>query len=173
MNNYDLKLMIKGKKLYFYSWFNLYFSTFEIISNNIIDNNYFEDVQSQGLNINQALARVETFETGLNNKNNMLNSIPKKTNLKKLGKKTLSKAFQKIITKYTKIKKKKSAIRTLKNNKDLNKILNDINEFAKEKNNKLLDRKNLEFTIQKKQLDKLNFKNKDDFMVKYIYELLE
>ena len=48
MNNYDLKLIIKGKKLNSYSWFNLYFSTFEIISNYIIDNNYLEDVQRQG-----------------------------------------------------------------------------------------------------------------------------
>jgi phosphatidylinositol-3,4,5-trisphosphate 3-phosphatase/dual-specificity protein phosphatase PTEN len=171
--NYDLKLMIKGKKLNFYSWFNLWFSTFEIISNYIIDNNYFEDVQSQGLNINQALSRVETVETGLNHKNNILNTIAKKTHLKKFGKKTLSKAFQKIIAKYSKNKKKKSAIRTLKNNKDLNNILNTIDELAKEKNVKILDRKNLEFTIQRNQLDKLKTKNKDDFMIKYIYELLE
>jgi hypothetical protein len=165
--------MIKGKKLNFYSWFNLWFSTFEIISNYIIDNNYFEDVQSQGLNINQALSRVETVETGLNHKNNILNTIAKKTHLKKFGKKTLSKAFQKIIAKYSKNKKKKSAIRTLKNNKDLNNILNTIDELAKEKNVKILDRKNLEFTIQRNQLDKLKTKNKDDFMIKYIYELLE
>jgi hypothetical protein len=171
--NYDLKLMKKGKKINFYSWFNLWFSTFEIISNYIIENNYFEDVQSQGLNINQALARVETVETGLNHKNNVLKTIAKKTNLKKIGKKTLSNAFQKIIAKYTKNKKKKSAIRTLKNNKDLNNILNDIDQLAKEKNIKLLDRKNLEFTIQRKQLDKLKTKNKDEFMVKYVYELLE
>jgi hypothetical protein len=173
VNNYDLKLIIKGKKLNSYSWFNLYFSTFEIISNYIIENNYFEDVQSQGLNINQALARVETVETGLNHKNNVLNIIAKKTNLKKIGKKTLSNEFQKIIAKYTKNKKKKSAIRTLKNNKDLDNILNDIDQLAKEKNIKLLDRKNLEFTIQRKQLDKLKTKNKDEFMVKYVYELLE
>ena len=30
--NYDLKLTIKGKKITFYSWFNLWFNTFEIIS---------------------------------------------------------------------------------------------------------------------------------------------
>jgi hypothetical protein len=51
--------------------------------------------------------------------------------------------------------------------------LNDIDQLAKEKNIKLLDRKNLEFTIQRKQLDKLKTKNKDEFMVKYVYELLE
>ena len=61
----------------------------------------------------------------------------------------------------------------MKNNKDLNNILNDIDELAKGKNIKLLDRKKVEFTIQRKQLDKINSKNKDDFMVKYIYELLE
>ena len=61
----------------------------------------------------------------------------------------------------------------MKNNKDLNNILNTIDELAKEKYVKILDRKNLEFTIQRNQLDKLKTKNKDDFMVKYIYELLE
>ena len=36
----------------------------------------------------------------------------------------------------------------------------------------LLDRNNLEFTIERKQLDKLKTKIKDNFKVKYTYELL-
>jgi methionine aminopeptidase len=41
--NYDLKLLIKGKKITFYSWFNLWYATFEIISKYVIKNNYFGD----------------------------------------------------------------------------------------------------------------------------------
>ena len=41
--NYDLKLLINGKDINFYSWFNLWYSTFEIISEYVIDNKYFED----------------------------------------------------------------------------------------------------------------------------------
>ena len=41
--NYDLKLLINGEDINFYSWFNLWYSTFEIISEYVIDNKYFED----------------------------------------------------------------------------------------------------------------------------------
>ena len=34
--NYDLKLDIKGKKISFYSWFNLWYATFEIVSKYVI-----------------------------------------------------------------------------------------------------------------------------------------
>jgi hypothetical protein len=61
----------------------------------------------------------------------------------------------------------------LKNNKDLNNILEGINAIAKEKNVEILDRKNLEFVVERKQLDKLKTKIKDDFKVKYTYELLK
>ena len=53
--------------------------------------------------------------------------------MKGIGRKKLSKAFGKIIAKYTKGKRKKSAIKTLKNNKDLNNILNNLDELAREK----------------------------------------
>lgn len=61
----------------------------------------------------------------------------------------------------------------MKNNKDLNNILNGIDDLAKDKGAPLLDRKNLEFTIERKQLDKLSTKLKDDFTVKYTYELID
>ena len=47
--NYDLKLMLSGKKLNFYTWFNLWFTTFEIISKYVINNNYFEDESNKEL----------------------------------------------------------------------------------------------------------------------------
>jgi hypothetical protein len=69
--------------------------------------------------------------------------------------------------------KRKSAIQTLKNNKDLNNICDGIDDLAKEKKVELLDRKNLVFTIGRKQLDKLKAKkNNDNFEVKYCYELV-
>jgi hypothetical protein len=61
----------------------------------------------------------------------------------------------------------------MKNNKDLNDILEGINAIAKEQNVQLLDPKNLEFVIERKQLDKLKTKIKDEFKVKYTYELLK
>ena len=36
--NYDLKLVVNGNDLKFYSWFNLWYATFEIISEYVIDN---------------------------------------------------------------------------------------------------------------------------------------
>ena len=176
--NYDLKLVIKGKKLNFYSWFNLWFNTFEIVSNYVMNNNYFEDEnkpENKGTSINQALSKVETGDTGLNEGKgkNILNTIIHKTTLREIGKKNLSRAFHKIIENYTKRKKKKSAIKSLKNNKDLNDIINDIDELAKENGVELLDRENLEFTIEKSELDKLKSSYEDEFKVKIIYELLK
>ena len=172
--NYDLKLMLNGKKLNFYTWFNLWFTTFEIISKYVINNNYFEDENNQDLNINQALANEQTGETGLNDaKTNIISSIIDKTNLKQFGRKTLSRAFHKIIENYTKKKVKKSAIRSLKNTKDLNVILNDIDELAKEKQIKLLDRENLVFVIERRELDKLKTNYEGDFKIKFTYELLK
>ena len=81
--------------------------------------------------------------------------------------------MSKIISKYTRGKRKKSAIKTLKNNKDLNNILNSIDDLAKEKGAPLLDRNNLEFTIERKQLDKLKTKIKDNFTVKFSFQLLK
>ena len=176
--NYDLKLAIKGKKVTFYSWLNLWFNTFEIISKYIIENNYFGTVEQLESNINRALSQVEAENGSIKGAkkttgSNSLSSIINKE-MKGIGKKKLSKAFSKIIARYTsgKGKRKVSAIKALKNNKDLNNILNGIDDLAKEHNVECLDRKNLEFTIERKQLDKLKTKLKDDFKVKYIYELL-
>ena len=69
--------------------------------------------------------------------------------------------------------KRKSAIKTLKNNKDLNDICDGIDDLARGKKVELLDRNNLIFTIGRKQLYKLKTKNQDNFEVKYIYQLLE
>ena len=60
----------------------------------------------------------------------------------------------------------------MKNNKDLNDIISGIDELAKEKNIPLIDRKNLVFTVNRKQLDKLKTKSNDIFEVKYKFQLL-
>jgi hypothetical protein len=176
--NYDLKLTIQGKNLKFYSWFNLWFNTFEIISKYVLSNNYFDETKTQNVdsNINRALSQVEMKDNQPKkrlNSGTFLSSVIQRQYMKGIGRKKLSKAFGKIIAKYTKGKKKKSAIKTLKNNKDLNNILNGIDDMAKEKHVTLLDRDNLEFTIERKQLDKLKTKLKDDFKVKYTYQLLQ
>ena len=178
--NYDLKLTIKGKKLKFYSWFNLWFNTFEIISKYVLENNYFEEEKKFDANINKALSQVEMGNGqivggGIKkiDTSNFLSSVIQKQYMKGIGRKKLSKAFGKIIAKYTKGKKRKSAIKTLKNNKDLNNILDSLDELAKEKFVLLLERDNLEFTVERKQLDKLKTKIKDDFKVKYTYQLLK
>ena len=175
--NYDLKLEIKGKKLKFYSWFNLWFNTFEIISKYILDNNYFED-KNIDTDLNTALSQVEmksgeTIASKKTKKDNILSKVIQNQYIKGIGKNKLYKAFSKVISKYSIHKKKKSAIKTLKNNKDLNIILNGIDELAKEKGVPLLDRDNFEFTIERKELDKLKTKINDDFKVKYIFQLLK
>ena len=178
--NYDLKLTIKGKNLKFYSWFNLWFNTFEIISKYVLNHNYFEEEQKFDENINRALSKVEMSNGQMMggtskrlNSGTFLSSVIQRQYMKGIERKKLSKAFSKIISKYTKRKKKKSAIKTLKNNKDLNNILNGIDDLAKEKGAELLNRDNLEFTIERKQLDKLKTKIKDDFKVKYTYQLIK
>ena len=60
----------------------------------------------------------------------------------------------------------------MKNNKDLNDILDGIDEIARERNVTLVDRNNLEFTITRKLLDKLKTKIKEDFEVKYCFQLV-
>ena len=183
--NYDLKLTIEGKKINFYSWFNLWFNTFEIISQYILKNNYFEESKEKAGqfdgNINSALSQVEMNNGKIvgggmkttKNDSNFLSSIIKKQYMKGIGRKKLSRAFGKIIAKYAKANKRKSAIERLKNNKNLNNILNSIDELAREKNVTLLDRSNLEFIIERKQLDKLKTKIKDEFKCKYTFELLK
>jgi hypothetical protein len=173
--NYDLKLMINGKNIAFYSWFNLWYATFEIISKYVIKNNYFEDGKgTDNSDINQALnqyhkdpkrmseAFVErTFKTVTNHYN------------KAFGQNIMTISFKTMKLKHKSGQRRKSAIKTLKNNKDLNDIFSGIDELARDKGVNLLDRKNLTFTIGRKQLDKLKTKTKDNFEVKFVYELLK
>ena len=163
--NYDLKLSIKGKNISFYSWFNLWYATFEIISKYVIKNNYFEDGQSKLYadatnNINNVLAEVKTEEPTKSDDFSLRNSIMNMT-------------LNKMKSKHKYGQKRKSAIQTLKNNKDLNNICDGIDDLAKGKKVELLDRNNLVFTIKRKYLDKLKTKNKDEFKVTYIYQLLK
>ena len=175
--NYDLKLSIVSKKLKFYSWFNLWFNTFEIISNYVLSNNCFDENKTAETNINTALSNeIDTkilLEPKRLNKGGGLVSIIHKQYMKGINKKKLSKALNRVIAKYKKGKKKKSAIKTLKNNRDLNNILDGIDQLAKDKGVEPLDRSNLTFTIERKKMDKLKTKIRDEFKVKYTYELLK
>ena len=174
--DYDLKLSIDSKNLKFYSWFNLWFNTFEIISNYVLSNNCFGDKKNIEMNINTALSKEiddkiilqpkKTFKTG------GLVSIIHKQYMKGIGKKKLSSALSRVIAKYKKVKRK-SAIKTLKKNKDLNNILDGIDQLAIEKGVQPIDRSNLSFVIERKYLDKLKTKVKDNFGVRYVYELLK
>ena len=169
--NYDLKLEIKGKKIKFYSWFNLWFNTFEIINQYILDNNYFGGIESTVLSQNE----MNDGQTNNSPKPKTCNSISKiiqEQYLRGIEKQHIDRAFSKVITKYSTDKRKKTTIESLKTNKDLNVILNGIDELAKEKGIPLIDRDNLEFTIEKKELDKLKTEIKDDFKVKYTFQLL-
>ena len=175
--NYDLKLSIQSKKIKFYSWFNLWFNTFQIISQYILENNYFDEEKKFDGDFNKALSQVEMnngqIKGGKIKNGNFLSSVIQKQYMKGIARTKLSRAFRKVVEKYTKKKKKRSAIKTLKNNKDLNNILSGIDELAKEKGVPLLDRNNLGFTIERKQLDKLKTKLKDDFKVEFTYQLIK
>ena len=175
--NYDLKLTIKGKKISFYSWFNLWYATFEIISKYVIENNYFEDDNiTRYSNINSALSEINTNEINKSKNNEILNSsrISERSHFNESGGQSIMTiTLTKMKAKHKYGLKRKSAIQTLKNNKDLNNICDGIDDLAKEKKVELLDRKNLVFTIGRKQLDKLKAKkNNDNFEVKYCYELV-
>jgi hypothetical protein len=178
--NYDLKLTISGKNLKFYSWFNLWFNTFEIISNYVIQHNCFEEENEPKINknFNRALSEIEVGEAKSPGRKRidsakLLSSVIQKSINGSIKRKKFSNAFKKVLAKYSQGKRKKSAIKTLKNNKDLNDILEGINSIAREKHAEILDRTNLEFVVERKQLDKLKTKIKDDFKVKYTYELLK
>ena len=175
--DYDLKLSIESKKLKFYSWFNLWFNTFEIISNYVLSHNYFSDNKNVETNINTALSKEIDTKISLEPKKSLKNgglvSIIHKQYMKGIGKKKLSSALSRVIAKYKKGKKKKSAIKAMKNNKDLNDILDGIDHLAKERRIEPIDRTNLSFVIQRKELDKLKTKIRDNFGVKYTYELLK
>ena len=172
--NYDLKLSIKGKKLKFYSWFNLWFNTYEIISQYIVANNYFEsEGNSDGSDSNKPLFQIVMKNNEDNGKtNDILSPFNKNKELKGVERAHVSKAFSKIFSKY-KEGNKKNALDSIKNVKDLNVILDIIDGFAREKGVPLLDRQNLEFVVEKKYLDKLKTEIKDEFKIKYTYELLK
>ena len=160
--NYDLKLNIKGKKLKFYCWFNLWSYTYEIISQYIVKNNYFES----GSDLSKALDNlVVTNENKINNHNqNQSLTGDQRANVSKL--------FNKITSQY-KDGSHKNSSDSKKNIKDLNLILDAIDELAKERGVELLDREHLELDIERKDLDKLKSENTDDFRVKLTYKLLK
>ena len=160
--NYDLKLSISGKKISFYSWFNLWYATFEIISTYVIKNNYFED----------GPPRPSVISTDINNALTELNNNDDDF-LKAARPSVMAMTLMKMKSKHKYGQKRKSALQTLKNNKDLNNICDGIDDLARTKKVELLDRQNLVFTIARNALDKLKTKNKDNFEVKYIYQLLK
>jgi hypothetical protein len=174
--NYDLKLSIISKKVKFYSWFNLWFNTFEIISKFVLSNNCFGDNKNTETNINTALEKEKEnkilLEPTKTKKTGGLVSIIHKQYIRGIAKKKLSSALNRVIAKYKRGKKRKNAIKTMKNNRDLNNILDGIDQLAREKNVKPLDRSNLTFVIERKFLDKLKTKLTDNFQVEYTYELL-
>ena len=180
--NYDLKLVINGKDLKFYSWFNLWYATFEIISEYVIEHKYFEneedinnnnnnDINSDLNEINTDKEKINDYEIKNAHSNNDLNSMIENYDGSE-SRKTVSMSFYAMNSKYKKSKRKKSAAQTLKNNKDLNDIIDGIDELANEKKVPLIDRKNLTFSVKRKELDKLKSKCDDEFEVKYKFELL-
>ena len=174
--NYDLKLDIKGKKISFYSWFNLWYATFEIVSKYVIKNNYFEDgpiLVSSDNNINNALAEENAKNPERKTEDVTTITTNKSHFTQDQGSSIMTITLTKMKSKHKYGQKRKSAIQTLKNNKDLNNILDGIDDLAKDKGVPLLDRNNLVFIIERKQLDKLKTKNNDNFKVKYIYQLLK
>ena len=91
---------------------------------------------------------------------------------KKERRKTVSISFNSMKAKHFKGAKKTRAVQPMKNNKDLNDIIDGIDELSKEKKVPLIDRKNLVFTIKRNELDKLKTKYTDEFEVKYKFQLL-
>ena len=81
-------------------------------------------------------------------------------------------SFYSMKAKHKKGSKRRSAAQTMRNNNDLNDIISGIDELANEKKVPLIDRKNLVFIVKRKELDKLKTKCKDEFEVKYKFQLL-
>ena len=115
--------------------------------------------------------KEEESDNQINTKDILAPSIENK-NLKGNERENVSKAFSKIISRY-KQGDAKNSLGSIKNLKDLNLILDIIDDLAREKGVELLDRKNLEFTIEKKYLDKLKTENLDEFKIKFTYQLLK
>ena len=171
--NYDLKLSIKCKKLKFYSWFNLWFNTYEIISQYIVENNYFEsETKIDSSDVGKALFQIVSKKNDDKGKTDILSPLNKIKNLKGVERANVSKAFGKIFSKY-KEGNKKNALDSIRNVKDLNAILDILDDLAREKGVPLLDRNHLEFVVERKYLDKLKTELQDDFKIKYTYELLQ
>ena len=176
--NYDLKLVISGKDIQFYSWFNLWYSTFEIISEYVVDNNYFEDeedLKKYNININtgkyddNSNSEINVSDKDIKaNLSTDIDNIERKTKRRK----TMSISFYSMKARHKKTGKRKSAVQALKNNRDLNNIIDGIDELANEKKIPLIDRKNLVFIVKRNELDKLKTKCNDDFEVKYKFQLL-
>ena len=171
--NYDLKLSIKGKKLKFYCWFNLWFNTYEIISQYIVKNNYFDSGYNQAnSNLNQMVVnKEEESENKINTKDILVPSIENK-NLQGYEREYVSKAFSQIIALY-KQTHSKTTLNSINDIKDLNLILDIVDDLARAKGVELLDRTNLEFTVEKKYVDKLKTEINDEFKIKFTYQLLK
>ena len=182
--NYDLKLVINGKNIKFYSWFNLWYATFEIISEYVIDNKYFEDEEDLKKNINtnnnnnknSEIHEINTDKNNINEndmKNININDINSYIdNYEQKRRRTVNISFNSMNARHNKNRKRRSVEQTMKNNKDLNNIIDGIDELANEKKVPLIDRKNLVFTVKRQELDKLKTKCTDDFEVKYKFQLL-
>ena len=160
--NYDLKFSIKSKKLKFYSWFNLWFNTYEIISQYIAKHNYF----GSGEQVNNDEESDNKIDT-----NDIVTPLIQNKNLKGVERENVSKAFHKIISLY-KNGSQSNSLNCIRNLVDLNLILDIIDDLARKKGVELLDRNHLEFVIERKYLDKLKTEIKDEFKIKYTYKLL-
>jgi len=173
--NYDLKLIISGKDLNFYSWFNLWYATFEVISEYVIDNKYFDN--EEDMNNHFQLNEINTNKDS-NDENDLKKNYNHDINdtleeFQGKGRRTTVKmSFYYMKEKHKNGIRRRSAVQAMKNNKNLNDIISGIDELANEKNIPLIDRKNLVFTVKRKQLDKLKTKCNDDFEVKYKFQLL-
>ena len=84
----------------------------------------------------------------------------------------VSKAFSQIIALY-KQTHSKTTLNSINDIKDLNLILDIVDDLARAKGVELLDRTNLEFTVEKKYVDKLKTENLDEFKIKFTYRLLK
>ena len=188
--DYDFKLEIKGSGLSFYSWFNLWFSTFESISSYINENNYFE--KNTGLNLNENNNNNDNIIKNNENNNdsadknlintNSINAENEQDNYLRTSRretrKTVKASFHAIYNKHRKIEApkietKKGILKSIKTKKDLNHIIDEVNEMAKDANVKMIDRDDLVVIIDRKNLDKLKTKLDDNFEIRFNYELLK
>ena len=163
--NFDLNLIIRGKNIYFYSWLNFWYATYEIISEYINENKYFQDLDDK-----QKENKSEISTDSSLKEDELMSAIE---NLEKgPRKRTVNISFNLMKKKHKSSLKKVNATDVLKNNKDLNNILAFIDDLANAKKVPLIDRNNLIFSVKRQELDKLKTKCKDEFEVKYKFQLL-